>query len=80
MCDHKETYMVKSVGENVVGFKSRFNQEISDCRTDITTWKFSIHVHRGATNIECLKEPYFQLNIMMKVKDSRQLEYYKTTL
>ena len=80
MCDHKETYMVKTVGENVVGFKSRINQDISDCRTDITIWKFPIHVHRCAMNIECLTEPYFQLNIMMKVKDGLQLEYYKTTL
>ena len=26
---------------------------------------------------KCLKEQYFQLNIMMKLKDSRQLEFYE---
>ena len=26
---------------------------------------------------KCLKEPYFQLNIMMKLKDSWQLEFYE---
>ena len=26
---------------------------------------------------KCLKEPYLQLNIMMKRKDSRQLEFYE---
>ena len=26
---------------------------------------------------KCLKEPYFQLNIMMKLKNSRQLEFYE---
>ena len=26
---------------------------------------------------KCLKEPYFQLNIIMKLKDSRQLEFYE---
>ena len=33
MCDHKETYTGNTVGDNVVGFKSRINQHISDCRT-----------------------------------------------
>ena len=28
MCDHKETYIGKTVGDNVVGFKSRINQHI----------------------------------------------------
>ena len=26
---------------------------------------------------KCLKEPYFQLNIIMKLQDSRQLEFYE---
>ena len=26
---------------------------------------------------KCLKEPYFQLNMMMKLKDSWQLEFYE---
>ena len=25
----------------------------------------------------CLKEPYFQLNMMMKLKDSWQLQFYE---
>ena len=29
---------------------------------------------------KCLKELHFQLNIMMKLKDSRQLEYYENHL
>ena len=29
---------------------------------------------------KCLKELYFQLNIMMKLKDSGQLEYYENLL
>ena len=42
MCDHKETYIGKTVGDNVVGFKSRINQHISDCRTGTSTCKFPI--------------------------------------
>ena len=30
MCDLKETYIEKTVGDNVVGFKSRINQHISE--------------------------------------------------
>ena len=26
---------------------------------------------------KCLKEPYFQSNIMMKLKDSRKIEFYE---
>ena len=77
LCDHKETYIGKTVGDNVVGFKSRINQYISNCRTDISTCKFPIHVYHCAMKNKCLKEPYFQLNIMMKLKDSRQLEFYE---
>ena len=45
MYDHKETYIGKTVGDNVFGFKSRINQYISDCRTGISTCKFPIHVN-----------------------------------
>ena len=77
MCDHKERYIGKTVGDNVVGFKSKINQHISDCRTGTSTCKFPIHVYHCAMKNKCLKEPYFQLNIMMKLKDSRQLEFYE---
>ena len=71
MCYHKETYIGKTVGD-VVGFKSRINRHISDCRTVTPTCKFPIHVYHCAMKNKSLKEPYFQLNIMLKLKDSRQ--------
>ena len=77
MCDHRETYTGKIVGDNVVGFKSRINQHISDCRTGTSTCKFPTHVHHCAMKDKCLKETYFQLNIIMKLKDSRQLKLYE---
>ena len=61
----KETYFRKTVGDNVVGFQSRINQHISDCRTGTSTCKFAIHVYHCAMKNKCVKEPYFQLNIMM---------------
>ena len=80
MCGHKETYIGKTVGDNVVGFKSRLNQHISDCGTGTSTCKFPTHVYHCAMKYKCLKEPYFQLNIMMKLKDSQQLEFYENHL
>ena len=77
MCDHKETFIGKTVGDNAVGFKSRINQHISDCRTGTSTCKFPINVYHCAMKNKCLKEPYFQWNIMIKLKDSRQLEFYE---
>ena len=72
MCDYKEAYLGKTVGYNVFGFKSRINQHISDCRTGISTCKFPIHVYHCTMRNKCLKGPYFQLNIMIKLKDSRE--------
>ena len=72
-CEHKETYIGKTVGDNVAGFKSRINKHISDCRTA----KLLIHVYHCALKYKSLKEPYFQLKKMIKLKDSRQLEFYE---
>ena len=37
MCKKKETYTGKTVGNNIVGFKSRMNQHISDSKTGVST-------------------------------------------
>ena len=43
MCDYKETYIEKMVGDNVVGFKGRINQHISVCRMGSSTCKLPIN-------------------------------------
>ena len=65
MCDN-----TKTVGDNVVDFKSRINQHSSDCKASNSNCKFSIHVYPCPMKSKCLNVPYFQLNIMMKLKDS----------
>ena len=77
MCDHKERYIGKTVGDNIVDFKNRINQHISDCRTGTSTCKFPIPVYHCAMKNKCLKKLYFQLNIMMKLKYSQQVEFYE---
>ena len=77
MCDHKETYIGKTVGDNIVGFKSTINQHISDCRTRTSACKFPRYEYYCAMINKCLKEPYIQLNILIKLKDSQQLKFYE---
>ena len=59
MWEDKETYIEKSVGDNFVGFKSRINQHISDCRTGISTCKFPIQVYHCVMKNKSLKSHIF---------------------
>ena len=38
ICDRKEMFFGKIIGDNVADFKSRINQDISECRTGIYTY------------------------------------------
>ena len=76
MWKKKETYIWKIVGDNIVGFKSRMNQHISDSRTGDWTCKFSIHVYKCGLKNKCLNEPVFEIN-MSALKSSNQLETYE---
>ena len=53
MCDHKDIYIGKTVGDTVVGFKSRINQHISGCRTEISTCRFPMHIYHCAMKSTC---------------------------
>ena len=45
MCNEKQTYIEKTIGDNTKGFKVRRNQHISDCKTGDSTCKFLLHVY-----------------------------------
>ena len=53
MCDHNKIYTGRTVGDNVVGFKRRISQHISDCRTSISSCKFPINVCHCAIKYKC---------------------------
>ena len=55
MCEKKETYIGKTVGDNIVGFKSKMNQHISDSSTGVSTCKFPIHVYKCGLKLTFLK-------------------------
>ena len=73
----KETYIGKTVDDNILGFKSRMTQQISDSRTGDSTWKFLMHVYKCGLKNKCLSEPFFEINAMMRLKSSNQLETYE---
>ena len=74
MCNHKTTYIGKTIGDISVGFKSRMNQHISESRDGISTCKFPRHVYNCGLKNNCLKEPFFQINIMFKLNNKNRLE------
>ena len=73
MCKKKETYIGKTVGDNIIGFKSRMNQHNSDSRTGVSTCKFLIHVYKCGLKNKCSGEPFFEINFMMKLKSSKKV-------
>ena len=77
MCKKKETFIRWTVGDNIVGFKSRMKQHISDSRMGVSTCKFPIHVSKCGLKNKCLKEPFFETNVRMKLKSSNKLETYE---
>ena len=78
MCKEKEFYIGKTVDDNIVGFKSRMNQHMSDSRTKVSAYKFPIHVCKCSLKNKCLNKSFCEINIMMKLKSSNQLESYES--
>ena len=77
MCEKKETYIRKTIGDNIVGFKSRMNQHINDSRTGVSTCKFPIRVCKCGLKNKYLNETFFEIIVMMKLKSSNHLETYE---
>ena len=44
LCNEKETYIDKTLGDNTKGFKVTINQHIFDCETEISACKFPLDV------------------------------------
>ena len=76
-CKKKEIYIGKTVGNHIVIFKSRMNQRISDSRTGVLTCKFPVHVYNWGLKNKCVNKPFYEINIMMKLKSSNQSETYE---
>jgi len=74
MCNGNTSYIGKTKGDSVRGFKVRMNQHISESRTGSSSCKFPQHVYDCGLKNNCLNEPYFKIFIMMKLNNSDRLE------
>ena len=66
----KKTYIGKPIRDNKKGFKIRINQHISDCKTGISTCKFPCRVYDSGIKNMSLEEPFFSLNIRLRLNKS----------
>ena len=62
------------LGDKKKGFKVRINQYISDYNTGDSTCKFPRHVYKCVIKNNCLEEPFFSLNITLRLNKSDRLE------
>ena len=77
MCNEKETYIGKTIAENMKGFKVRTNQQISDCKTGNSTCNLPRHVCVCGNKNNCLNEPFFTLDIILRLNKSDRLETFE---
>ena len=59
------------------GFKVRMNQHICGCRNGNSLCKFPQHVFKCGTEKGNLIEPYFKINIMIKLNSPDMLISYE---
>ena len=52
----------------------RINQHIFYCKTGVLTCKFPRHVYECVIKNNCLEEPFFSLNTMLRSNESDTLE------
>ena len=67
ICNEKETYIEKTIGDNTKRFKVRINQQFSDCNTRVSKCKLPRHVYDCDIKNNCLEELFFSLNIMLRL-------------
>ena len=72
MCNKKETHIGKAIGNNTKRYEVKINQQISDCKTAVSTCKFRRHVYDCGIKNNCLEEPFF--SFMFRLSKSDRLE------
>ena len=77
-CVTKKKYIWKKIRDNTKGFKDRINQRISDCKTGVSRCKFPRNIYDCGIKKNCLEEPFFGLNILLRFNKSDRLETIET--
>ena len=70
----KEKYIGKTIAGNTNEFIIRINQHISDCKAGILICKLLRLLYDCGIKNNCLQEPFFSLNIMLRLIKSDRLE------
>ena len=73
-CVTKKKHIGKAIGNNTKRYEVTINQQISDCKTAVSTCKFRRHVYDCGIKNNCPEEPFFSLNIMFRLSKSDRLE------
>ena len=74
-----ETYIGKTIGDDIHGFKTRMNNHITKSRSEVSTCKFPIHVFNCIKrNNKQLEEPFFYIYIMLSLQNKSRLESLET--
>ena len=74
-----ESYIGKTIGDQVHGFKTRMNNHISESKRGVSPCKFPVHVFNcSKTNNKQLEEPFFNIYVMLSLKDNSRLESLET--
>ena len=74
-----QTYIGKTVGNHIHGFKTRMNNHITESRSGVSTCKFPIHVFNCIKrNNRQLEEPFFYIYVMLSLKSNSCLESLET--
>ena len=71
------TYIGKTEGDIVKGFKVRMNTHIYESKIGTSSCKFPRHVHQCMKQVNNPQEPYFEIYIMLQLKSPELLETYE---
>lgn len=70
-----ETNIGKSICDANKGFKTRFNEHISESRTDVSSCKFPRHDFQYGIKYGNLREHFVEINVMLTTNDPAKSEY-----
>ena len=74
-----ETYIGKTIGDHIHGFKTRMNNHFTESRSGVSTCKFPIHVLNCIKiNNRQLKEPFFNTYVMLSLNSNSHLGSLET--
>ena len=79
LCKGEKTYIGKTVGKPIKGFKGRMNQHISESSDGNSSCRFPQHIYECGIKNGNFEETYFKIFIMLSLKSPDRLEVLEST-